>query len=72
MPCDQLSKFVMEILQEIVVHFSFEMIRTFASCSGHTLSVEIQRHCRLKLPKFIGDMDFTSEEILLLFLLQGR
>ena len=56
----------MEILQEIVVHFSFDMIRTFASFSGHTLSVEVQRHRRLKLPKNIGDKDFTSPESLLL------
>ena len=64
--------FVMEILQVIVIIFSFDMIRTFASFSGHTLSVEVQTNRRLKLPKNIGDMAFTSNESLLLFLLQGR
>ena len=60
---------VMEILQEIVVHFSFDMIRTFASFSGHTLSVVVLRHCRLKIQKNIGYMDFTSDKSLLRFLL---
>ena len=64
--------FVMEILQVIVIHFSFDMIRTFASFSGHTLSVEVQTNRRLKLPKNIGDTAFKSSESLLLLLLQGR
>ena len=63
--------FAMEILQVIVIHFSFDMIRTFASFSGHTFSVEVQTNRRLKLPNAIGDMAFTSNESLLLFLLQG-
>ena len=46
-----LTMFVMKILQEIVVHFSFDMIRIFASFSGHILFVEVQRHRHLKLPK---------------------
>ena len=29
----------MEILQAIIIVFSFDMIKTFASFSGHTLSV---------------------------------
>ena len=67
------TMFVMEILEEIVVHFSFDMIRTFASFSGHTLSVVVLRHCLLKLPKNIRDMrDLPSDKSLLLFLLQGR
>ena len=64
--------FVLEILQVIVIHFSFGMIRTFASFSGHTLSVEVQTYHHLKLPKNIGDMAFTNNESLLLFLLQGK
>ena len=56
-----------ENLQEIVIHFSFDMIRTFASFSGHTLSVEIQTNRRLKLPQNIGDMAFTSDKKSLLF-----
>ena len=59
--------FVMEILQEIIIHF---MIGTFASFSGHTLSVAVVTNLCLKYQ--IGDMAFTSEESLLLFLLQGR
>ena len=51
--------------------FSFDMIRTFASFSGHTLSVEVQRHRHLKFTKTITGMDLTSDKILLLFLLQG-
>ena len=40
-----------EILWESVIHFSFDMIRTSASFSDPTNSVEIQiKHC-LKLPK---------------------
>ena len=35
--------FVMEILQDIVTHFSFDMVRTFASFSGHILSVEFKQ-----------------------------
>ena len=57
--------FVMEILQVIVNHFSFDMIRTFASFSGHTVSVQVQTVRSLKLPKNIGDMAFTSKESLL-------
>ena len=49
--------FVMEILQEIIIHFSFDIIRTFCtfknSFSGHTLSVEVQTSRRLKLIKTI-------------------
>ena len=62
----------MIILQVIVIHFSFDIMRTFASFSGHTLSVEIHTNHCLKLSKNIGDMAFTSSESLLLFLLQGR
>ena len=62
----------MEVLQEIVIHFSFGMLRTFASFSGHMLSVEAQTNRRLKLPKHIRDMAFTSDKSLLLLLLQGR
>ena len=61
--------FVMEFLQVIVIHFSFDMIKTFASFSGHTLSVEIQIILRLKRPKNIGVTASTSNESLLLFLL---
>ena len=57
--------FVMEILQVIVIHFSFDMIRTFASFSDHTLSVEVQTVRSLKLPNNIGDMAFTNNESLL-------
>ena len=68
--------FVMEILQVIVIHFSFDIMRTFASFSGHTLSVEVHTNGCLKLSKkkkkIIGDVAFTSSENLLLFLLQGR
>ena len=67
-----LTVFVMEILQEIVVHFSFDMIRTFVPFCGHTLSVEIQRHHRLKLPKHIRDMNCTSDESLLLLFFIAR
>ena len=62
----------MEILQKIVFHFSFDMIRTFASFSSHTLAVEVQINRRLKFPKNIRDMAFTSNKSLLAFLLQGR
>ena len=62
----------MEILQALVIHFSFDIMRTFAAFSGHTLSVEVHTNRRLKLSKNIGDMAFTSSEGLLLFLLQGR
>ena len=58
--------FVMEILQVIIIYFSFDMMRTFASFSGHTLSVEVQTNCHLKLPKNIRDTAFTSNESLLL------
>ena len=64
--------FVMEILLVIVIHFSFDIMRSFASFSGHTLSVEVHTNRRLKLSKNIGDMAFTSSDSLLLFLLQGR
>ena len=46
-----LAVFVMEILQKIAIHLSSDMKRTFASFSGHTLSVEVQTNRRLKLPK---------------------
>ena len=59
--------FVMEILQEIVINFSFDTIRTVASFSGDTLAAEVQTNRRLKLPK-ISESDENS----LLFLLQGR
>ena len=61
----------MEFLQLIIIHFSFDLIRTFAAFSGHTRSVEIQTNRRLKLPKIIGDTAFTSDESLLLFLCKG-
>ena len=61
----------MEILQEIVNHLSFD-IRTFVYFSGHTLSIEIETNRRLKLPENIGDMVFTRNGNLLLFILQGR
>ena len=61
----------MEILQEIVIHLSFNMIRTFASFFGHTLSVEVQTNGCLKLQK-ISEMPLMSDLSLLLFLLQGR
>ena len=64
--------FVMEILQVIVIRFSFDMIITLASFSGQAHSVEIQTNPRLKHPKNIKDMASTSNESLLLFLLQGR
>ena len=67
-----ITMFVMEILQEIFIHFSFDMIRTFASYSGHALSVGIQTNCCLKLPKSNIDKVFKSDKNLLLFLLQGR
>ena len=43
-----LTMFVMEILQVIVIHFSFDVIRTFASFSGHTVSVQVQTVRSLK------------------------
>ena len=44
----------MEILQETVIHFSFDMKRTFASFSGHTLSAEeVLTKRRLELQKNI-------------------
>ena len=62
--------FVMEILQGIIIQFSFDMIKTFAALFWHTFSVT---NSRLKLPKYIGDMAFTSDEsVLVCFLLQGR
>ena len=64
--------FVMEILQVIVIHFSTDIMRTFASFSGHTLSVEVHTNRRLTLSKNVGDIAFTGSESLLLFLLQGR
>ena len=67
-----LTMFVLEILQVIVINFSYDMIRTRASFPGHTLSVKVQTNHRLKLPKNIGDMALTNNESLLLFLLQGR
>ena len=59
--------FVMEILQVIVIHFSFDMIRTFASFSGHTVSEQVQtvRNLKKNFQKNIGDMAFTSKESLL-------
>ena len=45
------------------------MIRTFVSFSGHTLYVDKSPS---KTYKTIGDMAFTRNESLLLFLLQGR
>ena len=62
----------MKILQEIVTHFSFDMIRTLASVSGHTLSVEVQTNRRLKLTKNIGGMDLRATEVYYCFLLKGR
>ena len=66
--------FVREIVQEIVIHFSFDMIRMFASFSGHTLSdsVEVLTNRCLELQKNIGGMAFRSDESVLLFLLQRR
>ena len=61
--------FVMEILQEIVIHCSFDMIIMFAFFSGHTISVKVQTNRCLKFPRRIGDMAFTSDEILSPFLL---
>ena len=58
----------MEILQEIVINFSFDTIRTVASFSGDTLAADVQTNRRLKLPKKISESDENS----LLFLLQGR
>ena len=66
------TMFVLEILQVIVINFPYDMIRTIASFSGHTLSVDVQTNHHLKLPKNIGDTAFTNNESLLLFLLQGR
>ena len=43
--------FVMKILREIVIHFSFDMIKTFVSFSGHTLSVEVQTKSPFKTYK---------------------
>ena len=45
--------FLMVTLQEIVIHFSFEMMRTFASFSRHTLSVEVLTNSYVKLLKNI-------------------
>ena len=63
--------FVMEILQEIVIHFSFYMIRTFASFSGHTLSVEVYTNCRLKLPNILEIWLLRATEVQYLFYLKG-
>ena len=59
----------MEILQEIIIHFSFDMIRTFSPFSSHTFSVDAQTNRRLKLPKHMRDVAFSSDESLLLFLI---
>ena len=59
--------FMMEILQEIVINVSFDMIKTFAAFSGHTLSVKVQTNHRLKLLNNIRYMGVTSGESLLLF-----
>ena len=53
--------FVMEILQVIVIHFSIDMIRTFASFSGLTHSVEVETNCRSKLPKLSRRYGFYEQ-----------
>ena len=66
-----LTMFVTDILEKIVIHFSVDMIRTFASFSVYTLSIEAQTNRRVKRPN-IGDLSFRSDESLAWFMLQGR
>ena len=58
----------MIILQVIVIHFSFDIMRTFASFSGHTLSVEVHSNHRLKLSKNIGDGFYEQRKFTIVFI----
>ena len=63
--------FILEILQVIAIHFSFDMIRTFASFFWSYTLCRGPNKSPFKIPKNIGDMAFTNSKSLLLFYDKG-